>query len=61
MPRFRYAAFTPAGLIERGEIDCSTRADALSILSDRGLVPFESAEAEGPQAGVERNVGGEKR
>ena len=54
MPRFRYAAFTPAGLVERGEIDCSTRADALSILSDRGLVPFESAEAEGPQAGVRK-------
>src|SRR5215467_2244429 len=48
MPRFRYGAFTPAGLIERGEIDCSTRADSLSILSARGLVPFESAEAEGP-------------
>ncbi len=47
MPRFRYSAFTPAGLIERGEIDCSTRADSLSILSARGLVPFESAEAEG--------------
>jgi len=48
MPRFRYSAYTPAGLIERGEIDCSTRADALSVLSARGLVPFESAEAEGP-------------
>jgi len=48
MPRFRYAAFTPAGLVERGEIDCSTRADSLSILSARGLVPFESAQAEGP-------------
>jgi general secretion pathway protein F len=48
MPRFRYSAFTPAGLIERGEIDCSTRADSLSILSARGLVPFESAEALGP-------------
>jgi general secretion pathway protein F len=48
MPRFRYSAFTRAGLIERGEIDCSTRADSLSILSARGLVPFESAEAEGP-------------
>jgi general secretion pathway protein F len=47
MPRFRYSAFTPAGLVERGEIDCSTRADSLSILSARGLVPFESAEAEG--------------
>jgi general secretion pathway protein F len=47
MPRFRYSAFTPTGLIERGEIDCSTRADSLSILSARGLVPFESAEAEG--------------
>ena len=51
MPRFRYGAFTPAGLIERGEIDCSTRADSLSILTDRGLVPFESSEAEGPQTG----------
>jgi general secretion pathway protein F len=49
MPRFRYSAFTPAGLIERGEIDCSTRADSLSMLSARGLVPFESAEAEGPR------------
>lgn len=48
MPRFRYSAFTPAGLVERGEIDCSTRADSLSILSARGLVPFESAEAVGP-------------
>jgi general secretion pathway protein F len=48
MPRFRYSAFTPAGLVERGEIDCLTRADSLSILSARGLVPFESAETEGP-------------
>src|SRR5215470_10256384 len=48
MPRFRYSAFTPAGLIERGEIDCLTRADSLSVLSARGLVPFESAAAEGP-------------
>jgi general secretion pathway protein F len=48
MPRFRYSAFTPAGLIERGEIDCLSRADSLNILSARGLVPFESAEAEGP-------------
>jgi general secretion pathway protein F len=48
MPKFRYAAFTPAGLIERGEIDCSTRADSLTILSARGLVPFETTEADGP-------------
>ena len=48
MPRFRYSAFTPAGIIERGEIDCLTRADSLSLLSARGLVPFESAEAAGP-------------
>jgi len=48
MPRFRYSAFTPAGLVERGEIDCLTRADSLSVLSARGLVPFESAQAEGP-------------
>jgi general secretion pathway protein F len=45
MPKFRYSAFTPAGQIERGEIDCSTRAEVLSILSARGLVPFENAEA----------------
>jgi general secretion pathway protein F len=49
MPRFRYSAFTPAGLIERGEIDCLSRADSLSILGARGLVPFESTEAEGPR------------
>jgi general secretion pathway protein F len=54
MPRFRYSAFTPAGLVERGEIDCSTRADSLSILSARGLVPFESAEAQGPPITVQR-------
>jgi general secretion pathway protein F len=45
MPTFRYAAYTPSGRIERGEIDSPTRADALSALSARGLVPFESAEA----------------
>jgi general secretion pathway protein F len=45
MPTFRYAAYTPSGRIERGEIDSATRADALSALSARGLVPFESAEA----------------
>jgi general secretion pathway protein F len=55
MPRFRYSAFTPAGLVERGEIDCSTRADSLSILSARGLVPFESAEAEGPSIPRQRD------
>src|SRR5262245_43330506 len=44
MPTFRYAAYTPSGRIERGEIDSPTRADALSALSARGLVPFESAE-----------------
>ena len=55
MPRFRYSAFTPAGLIERGEIDCSTRADSLSILSARGLVPFESAEAGGPSITRQRD------
>src|SRR5262249_53676622 len=48
MPRFRYRAFPSAGLVERGEIDCLTRADSLSVLSARGLVPFESAEAAGP-------------
>jgi general secretion pathway protein F len=51
MPRFRYSAFTPSGVIERGEIDGSTRADALSLLSARGLVPFESAEADGRPTG----------
>jgi general secretion pathway protein F len=55
MPRFRYGAFTPAGLVERGEIDCSTRADSLSILGARGLVPFESAEAEGPSIPRQRD------
>jgi len=54
MPRFRYSAFTAAGLIERGEIDCSTRADSLSVLSARGLVPFESLEAEGPPTAGQR-------
>ena len=48
MPSFRYSAFTAAGLIEHGEIDCSTRAESLSVLSARGLVPFESLQAEGP-------------
>jgi len=47
MPRFRYGAYTPAGRIERGEVDAATRADALSALSARGLVPFESIGAEG--------------
>src|SRR5262245_16150829 len=54
MPRFRYSAFTSAGLIERGEIDCLTRADSLSVLSARGLVPFESTEAEGPPISGQR-------
>src|SRR5262249_7232795 len=54
MPRFRYSAFTAAGLVERGEIDCSTRADSLSVLSARGLVPFESLEAEGPPTAGQR-------
>ena len=54
MPRFRYSAYTPAGLVEHGEIDCSSRADALSLLSARGLVPFESAEADGRPAGGHR-------
>src|SRR5262249_19342577 len=54
MPRFRYSAFTAAGLIERGEIDCSTRADSLSVLSARGLVPFETLEAEGPPISGQR-------
>ena len=45
MPTFRYAAYTPSGRIERGEINSATRGDALSALSARGLVPFESAEA----------------
>jgi general secretion pathway protein F len=51
MPTFRYAAYTPSGRIERGEIDSATRADALSALNARGLVPFESTEA------VSRKVG----
>jgi general secretion pathway protein F len=51
MPRFRYSAYTPSGVIERGEIDGATRADALSMLSARGLVPFESAPADGRPAG----------
>ncbi len=54
MPRFRYSAYTPAGVVEHGEIDCSNRADALSLLSARGLVPFESAEADGRPAGRNR-------
>jgi general secretion pathway protein F len=45
MPTFRYAAYTPSGRIERGEIASATRADALTALSTRGLVPFESTEA----------------
>lgn len=52
MPRFRYAAYTPAGVIERGEIEGQTRADALSVLSARGLMPFESAEVHGGAAGA---------
>ena len=62
MPRFRYSAFTAGGLIERGEIDCSTRADSLSVLSARGLVPFESLEAEGPPiAGQRASLPGRSR
>jgi general secretion pathway protein F len=45
MPTFRYAAYTSSGRIERGEIDSATRADALTALCARGLVPFESTEA----------------
>ena len=45
MPRFRYAAYDAAGRVERGEVDSGSRADALSILTARGLVPFETSHA----------------
>jgi general secretion pathway protein F len=54
MPKFRYSAFTPTGDVERGEIDVSSRADALSLLSARGLVPFESVKADERPADLRR-------
>lgn len=44
MPKFWYSAYNNAGGIERGEIDARSRADALSALSARGLLAYESSE-----------------
>jgi general secretion pathway protein F len=43
MARFQYAAYDAAGRIERGEVDSASRADALSLLEARGLLPFETS------------------
>jgi general secretion pathway protein F len=42
MARFQYAAYDAVGRIERGEVESASRADALSALEARGLVPFET-------------------
>src|SRR5262245_55098961 len=42
MARFQYAAYDGTGRLERGEVESASRADALSALQARGLVPFET-------------------
>jgi general secretion pathway protein F len=44
MARFQYAAYDAAGRIKRGEVESGSRADALSALEARGLVPFETSD-----------------
>lgn len=47
--RFAFKAFRRDGVLETGEIEASSRKDALRLLGDRGLVPFlaEPASASG--------------
>lgn len=47
MARFRYQAYTSAGEIETGAIDAASASDAAKLLSDRGLLPFETEPAFG--------------
>jgi general secretion pathway protein F len=44
MARFQYAAYDATGRVERGEVESASRADALSVLQARGLVPFETSD-----------------
>jgi general secretion pathway protein F len=44
MARFQYAAYDATGRVERGEVESASRADALSAIQARGLVPFETSD-----------------
>jgi general secretion pathway protein F len=47
MARFRYQAYTAAGGVETGAVDAASVSDAAKLLSDRGLLPFETSPAFG--------------
>ncbi|WP_119392179.1 type II secretion system F family protein [Taklimakanibacter lacteus] len=49
MAEFRYSAFSPAGDQVRGTIEAPSLADALRLIRDKGILPYETVEvAAGP-------------
>lgn len=42
--QFRYSAFSAAGDVVRGTVEAVSQADALRVMRDKGIFPFETAE-----------------
>ncbi len=55
MPNFSFKAYRSDGKIEAGAIEASTEKDALKILNDRGLLPFETKLSDQRQQGRTHN------
>lgn len=55
--QFRYSAFSPAGDVVRGTVEAASQADALRLMRDKGIFPFETAEVSAAEAGGGRSIG----
>ncbi|MGE3872941.1 MAG: type II secretion system F family protein [Parvibaculaceae bacterium] len=42
--QFRYSAFSPDGGVVHGTVEASSQADALRLVRDKGILPFETQE-----------------
>lgn len=47
MAQYRYSAFSPAGDVVHGTLDAPSQADALRLMRDKGIFPYETAEVKG--------------
>lgn len=51
MRQFRYSAFSAEGDVVKGVVEAASQADALRLMREKGVFPFEAAEVAAAQAG----------
>lgn len=55
MPEYRYSGFSPAGDQVTGSIDATSQADALRLMREKGIFPYETVEVAAAPAGPARS------